>query len=147
MLRLLFCSLCLLLVGGTSAIAQPTRDRVLGEVEIIEYPEQAQVRVGFSFPVRYEGHFPVTEGDELRIQLSPIAVGRVDRDALFQRESYTPRQPNLAGVTEVLFEGDTRSGFYLTLFFRGTASWDVEQGSDFRSLEVVVHAPFPAAGR
>lgn len=135
--------LFLSLACSATLYAQPTRDRVLGDVEIVEHPEVAQVRVGFNFPVRYQGHFPATGGEELRVQLVPIEVGRVDRDALFQRESYTPARPNLAGVDEILFEGDIRSGFYLTLFFRGQANWQVVQGSDYRSLQVEVRAPFP----
>ena len=126
------------------AQAQPARDRVLGDVELTEYPEAVQIRVGFNFPVRYQGHFPTEKGEELRVQLAPIAVGQVDRDALFQRESYTPPAPNLAGVNEILFEGDMRSGFYLTLFFRGEAHWQVTQGSDYRSLQIEIAAPFPA---
>lgn len=136
--------LLLMLVLAMPLYAQPTRDRVLGDVVITEHPEAADVSVGFNFPVRYLSHFPMEKGNELRIKLLPIAVSQVDRDALFQRESYTPRRPNLAGVDEILYEGDTFSGLYLTLFFRSQASWHVFQGADYRSLHVEVNAPFPA---
>ena len=140
-------TLCLLLLIMTSLPlqAQPTRDRVLGDVVLSEHPEAVSINIAFNFPVRYLNHFPAEQGRELRIKLSPIAIGTVDRDALMDRESYTPEMPNLAGLTEVRYEGETFSGFYLTLNFLGKAQWQVEQGGDYRSLQVRIHAPFPVA--
>lgn len=110
-----------------------------------EHPEAVNINVSFNFPVRYLNHFPAKQGRELRIKLLPIAIATVDRDALLHRESYTPEMPNLAGITEVLYEGDTFTGFYLTLYFLGKAQWQVEQGRDYRSLQVRILAPFPVA--
>ncbi len=137
------CCLLLLFFSALPLQAQPSRDRVLGDVDIEESPEAAVVTVEFNFPVRYLNHFPVEQGDELRIKLAPIAIGAVDRNALFNRESYMPPRPNLAGMSEVLFEGDTFSGLYLTIFFQNQARWQVEQGSDYRSLQIRVLTPFP----
>ena len=125
--------------------AQPTRDRVLGDVVLNEQPESVSLNVSFNFPVRYLSHFPAEHGRELRIKLSPIAIAAVDRGALLHRESYTPEMPNLAGITEVLYEGDTFSGLYLTLYFLGNAQWQVERVGDYRSLQVRILAPFPVA--
>ncbi len=139
----IFCSLLLLLVFVVPLSAQPPRSQVLGDVGFVELAEAAEVRVAFNFPVRYISHFPNRTGDELRIKLSPIAIAEVDRKALFHRESYIPRKPNLAGISEILYEGDTFSGLYLTIYFRGIASWQVVQGGDYRSLQIRVLTPFP----
>lgn len=139
--RALFVVLLLLL--PMSLQAQPSRDRVLGDVEFSEHPEAVDIEVTFNFPVRYIRHFPVNKGDELRIQLAPIEIAAVDREALFHRESHTPARPNLAGLDEVVYEGDMFSGLHLTLYFLNPARWQVEQGADFRSLKVRVLAPFP----
>ncbi len=137
--------LLLLILFALPLQAQPTRDRVLGDVVLSEHPEFVSLNVSFDFPVHYISHFPSESGRELRIQLQPIAIAAVDRDALLSRESYTPETPNLAGITEVLYEGDTFSGFYLTLYFKSKAQWQVEQGGDYRSLHVRILAPFPVA--
>jgi len=143
-IKLIFC-LVMLIMTSVPLQAQPTRDRVLGDVELSEHSEAVSMNIGFNFPVRYLNHFPAEKGRELRIKLSPIVIGAVDRDALLHRESYSPKMPNLAGLTEVLYEGDSFSGFYLTLYFLGKAQWQVEQGGDYRSLQVRILAPFPVA--
>lgn len=137
------CCLSVLLFFGLPLQAQPPRDRVLGDVEISEQPEAILISVAFNFPVRYLNHFPTKTGDDLRIQLQPIAIAAVDREALFHRESYTPPSPNLAGVTEIRYEGDTFSGLFLALHFQEQARWQVEQGADYRSLQIRVLSPFP----
>lgn len=136
--------LLMLLLTAVPGQAQPTRDRVLGDVEINEQPEAAELVVVFNFPVRYLGHFPAENGTELRIQLQPISIATVDRSALFHRESYTPQVPNLAGLTEILYEGDTYTGLFLTIYFQNPASWQVTQGADYRSLQILIKTPFPA---
>ena len=103
-MKSIFC-LLLLIVTSLPLQAQPTRDRVLGDVELSEHPEAVSINIAFNFPVRYLNHFPAQQGRELRIKLAPIAIGTVDRDALMDRESYTPEMPNLAGLTEVRYEG------------------------------------------
>lgn len=141
-LKSIFCLLLFMLIA-LPLPAQPPRDRVLGDIDFSELPETAVVQVGFNFPVRYLNHFPADSGDELRIRLLPIAIAAVDRDALFHRESYSPPKPNLAGITEILYEGDNLPGLYLTIFFQNPAYWQVEQGTDYRSLIIKVRTPFP----
>ena len=139
--------LLLLLCWVAPGAAQPARDRVLGDVDLVEHAESVEIRVGFNFPIRYLSHFPAEEGEELRIQLSPIEVPRGDREALFQRETHALPWPNLAGVSEILYEGDTLSGLYLTLFFQGRAHWQVLQGEDYRSLQIRVLTPYPSTSQ
>lgn len=118
--------------------ARPTRDRILGDLLIVEQPEQVDVNIGFNFPIRYIRHFPDAEGDDLRIQLKPIAVGQSDRDALFKREAFTVDQDNAADITEVIYEGADITGLVLTVYFNKARSFSVAQGNDYRSIQLVV---------
>jgi len=121
--------------------SQPVRDKILGNIEITGEFECALVRVGFNFPIRYKRHFPHEAGKEIRIQVEPILVNPDDRKALFKRESFSPRPDNPAWLSEVIYEGDMEGGFFLTLLFDEPALLKVDQGTDFRSLDIVVSAP------
>lgn len=132
-------SLTLFIAG--MAIAEPVRDRILGDIDITESPECSVISVGFNFPVRYLRHFPYESGSELRIKLEPIAISQVDRSALFKRESYTPEGIGPSAVSEIIYEGDVDGGPFLTLIFRHSVRYTVEQGSDFRSVIVMVEGP------
>ena len=118
--------------------ARPSRDRVLGELLITERAEEAEVNIGFNFPIRYVRHFPETEGDELRIQMRPLQVGMADQDALFKREAITVDQDNLADITEVIYEGVEVGGLVLIVYFTKPKTFSVKQGSDYRSIQLVV---------
>jgi hypothetical protein len=143
MQRLTYLKTCALALVGTilftSALtAQPVRDRILGDLEITEGQNYTVIQVGFNFPVRYVRHFPLESGNELRIKLLPIAISPIDREALFERESIRPPSNDTAGLLEVVYEGDQEVGLFLTLLFHHPVHFQVKQGSDFRSLTVIV---------
>lgn len=96
------------------------------------------VSINFNFPIRYISHFPDEAGRELRIQLQPISVSSDDLEALNQRESLTPVKGNPANITEIIYEGDSYSNLFMTVYFNSKTSYTVEQGSDYRSLLVTV---------
>lgn len=127
-----------LLLLSMDTQAQPVRDKILADADIRQESECAFVRVGFNFPVRYVKHFPYEYGEELRIQLDPIAISPVDRDALFKRESMRPPSNEIAALLEIIYEGDMEGGPFLTLLFRRPVAFKVGQGADFRSLMIVV---------
>ena len=122
-----------------SVHGQPIQDRVLDNVTIEDEEEVVIIQVGFSFPVRYVSHFPPDSGDELRIQLTPIAVSVSDFDALFKREAIRPRPHEKLELIEVIYEGDIEGGPYLTLLFEEKTSYRVKQGKDYRSLVIITH--------
>ncbi len=131
----------LILIIANMAIAEPVRDRILGNIDITESPECSIISIGFNFPVRYLRHFPYESGSELRIKLEPIAISQVDRSALFKRESYNPEGVGPSAVSEIIYEGDVEGGPFLTLIFRHSVRYTVEQGSDFRSVIIMVEGP------
>ncbi len=134
----LLLSCFVLLFLSTALMAQPSRDRILGDLQISEQDEQTEVLIDFNFPVRYIRHFPATEGDELRIQLKPIEIGSAEREGLFKREAIAADKDNTADLTEVVYEGDSISGLMLTVYFSTERTFSVEQGNDYRSIKLVV---------
>jgi hypothetical protein len=123
---------------ATELCAQPISGRIISDVDIFAGEEQTEVHINFNFPVRYLRHFPEKTGEELRIQLRPIAVSPDDREALFQRESFVPNEHNQANLSEVIYEGDSFSGLFLTLYFNDVETYQVKQGADYRSLTIIV---------
>ena len=121
--------------------AQPSRDRILGDLLFDEQVEKTVVKIELNFPVRYIRHFPETEGEDLRIQMKPIAVGQAEREALFKRESMTAGQSNAADISEVVYEGDNIGGLLLTVYFTKARRFSVKQGNDYRSIQLVVYNP------
>ena len=115
----------------------------LNNVTITQKGEYVVVRVEFNFPLRYVKHFPYESGDDLRIQFEPIrlAVRPGEEAALFTRRSVRPPPNNIASLLEVVYEGNVEGGPFLTLFFVRPVVFTVEQGTDFRSLIIVVHGP------
>jgi|GEM_PF-5532885 len=90
-------------------IAAPVSDRILESVDIMDDIDRSEVTIKFSFPFRYDSHFPKEKGDELRINLRPINVSQVDADALLRRESLIPRQTDLVPLESVVYEGNFSS--------------------------------------
>ena len=131
---------------STALMAQPSRDRVLGDLSFNELEEQTEVRIEFNFPVRYIRHFPVTSGQDLRIQLVPMAIGNTERDALFKREAITAKRHNAADISEVIYEGDSANGLQLTVYFVKEKTFSVEQGNDYRSMMLIVKNSAPHPG-
>ena len=132
----------LLLAIATFVSAQPGRRNVLDDVQIHERGNAVVVDVSFSFPIRYVKHFPIERGDEIRIELETITVSKVDRDAIFGRESlasfaYDDRAP----IERVIYEGDVEPRPFLTIEFEHAVVFRVEQGEDFRSLRIVLPGP------
>jgi hypothetical protein len=118
--------------------AAPVRDRVLDEVQIIRHNGERIIEVNFSFPLRYQSHFPATNGDELRIRLRPLRVPLSDLSAVSQREALVPENARAVALDEVTYEGDVEGGPYLTLTFTRPVHYEVIPGSDFRSVNIVV---------
>jgi len=129
--------------GGLLLFASPSpaTHLIMADVDIVEEEDCALVTVQFSFPVRYTNHFPYSEGDDLRIQLEPVVTSPADREVLFTRETVLPPPNEIAALTEVIYEGNIQGGPFLTLFFKRTVAFEVEQGSDYRSLVIAVTDP------
>ncbi|MCO6413319.1 MAG: hypothetical protein J5I92_11280 [Thiogranum sp.] len=131
-------SALLLYLAANTQSAPPVRDKVLADVEIIKSDGNLVIEVHFSFPLRYRSHFPLDQGDELRIRLEPLLVPPSDLDALFQREAVTPQYTDSVALDQVIYEGDIEGGPYLTVRFTRDARYEVIAGADYRSVRIVV---------
>ena len=143
-----FCLIVMLAIGAAmpepGLRAQPVKDRVLAAVHLIEDAGCAVVRVSFNFPIRYQSHFPLAQGDEVRVKLRPIVVSPDDRSALFQRESLRAPRNRRAAIAKIIYEGDSVPGPVLTVFFRHPVAFKVGQGGDFRSLNIAISGEEPS---
>ena len=144
-------------------IAAPVSDRVIKNVEVVDDIHRSQVTINFSFPLRYESHFPIGKGQEIRINFRPLTISRLDLDALFRRESVFPQQTDLVPLERVTFESEfidnpstglggfsepearrreqqlnREKDFYVMLSFAQNVAFGVYQGKDFRSIIVYV---------
>ncbi len=126
---------------STDVPAQPTTDRVLTDVRVLEGNDCTYFQIEFNFPVQYVNHFPPDAGDELRIQVNPIIVNLQDRAALLLREALSPPESGDLGLLSIIYDGDLGSGPVLTLQFRRPLSYSVGQGRDFRSVLVGIPGP------
>ncbi len=131
-----------LLLASTLLLSQPVRDRILQEVLVTPGQDAVRVSIVFSDVFRYVTHFPHESSDELRIRLQPVRVAESDITAVFQREAVRPPDAAEAQLEEVLYEGDIPGGPYLSLFFSGPVNYEVEPGTDFRSIAILVR-PVP----
>lgn len=120
---------------------QPTLREVLDETQIIDKPECAVITVGFNLRVRYKKHFPFKSGEELRIQLEPIALTPSEKEAITQEESIIPPESEIAAIDQIIYEGGENGDQFLTIFFKHPVSYTVQQGSDFRSIVIKVFLP------
>jgi len=138
--RLMFFLLAaVLLVGSllsTVAQAQRVQDRVLSRVRISEIEECAVATIWFNFPVQVKSSFPKNQGDHVRIDLRPIDAGRTDGGAIRSREELRPPSSRKAGIQEIQYDGDAPTGPVLTITFNRNRYFAIDQGADFRSLDI-----------
>lgn len=124
--------------------AQPVGERLLDNVDVSPGstacdPELAIIKM--HYPVRYVTHYPQTTSDEVRIRIRPLRVSQLDRDALIDRESTGPDRQHQSLLNEVIYEGDFQGGPYLTLIYNQNVATKIIQGSDFRSIKVLIYPP------
>jgi hypothetical protein len=113
--------------------------RIVDEILIDESENCALVTVKFNFPAQYVRHFPTKSGEELHIKLSLLTAKPTNKNALLARESITPPPNDIAALSNVSYEGNRIGGPFLILYFTDTVAFKVEQGSDFRSLNITVN--------
>ncbi|MDX1764621.1 MAG: hypothetical protein R3231_09895 [bacterium] len=135
-----------LLVVSTPVDAEPITDAILDDITITEESEYTILQVGFALPMRYVKHFPYPWGEELRIQLSPLSTGPVDDEGIYKREAVHNLSNHSTPLVEIVYEGQSIGGPYITIRFDRPMEYLVGQGTDFRSLVVVFFKPEASRG-
>ena len=130
------------LFGFSFAATSRVEGRLLDDVRISEGAQCSKIAIALTLPIQYIRHFPVDQGDELRIELRPLRVGRSDVDAIFKRESFVYQQTKTLPLNEILYEPDfPEGGPFLTLTFDEVVSYRVKPGIDHRSLNIFIGNP------
>jgi len=138
LLKTTICCLVASLLVIAMVQAQPAKNTILDDLKIVDEGDHSIARIGFTFPVRYLRHYPLGSGAELHIQVKPIAINPDDLEDLFRRESIPPVAGNSAKLLDVVYEGSDTGGRYLSLYFAEPVDFEVEQGDDYRSMEILV---------
>ena len=119
--------------------SEPVRKKILDQLDVQEGEEVTTIYISLTSPVRYIRHFPYESGEELRIKISLFDVSRDNRQAFFSRETLVPFNTEELPLDEVVYEGDIEGGPYLTLFFSRRVNFEVQQGTDSRSIVVYIN--------
>ena len=129
--------LVLVIVSG-GLFAQPAGNSVLTNARAVQLKHCTRLTVSFSFPFRYLTHVPEKKGRELRIQLAPIAVSRVDREAVKSNESIRIMDNNIkVKIKGIDYEGQySLNRPFLIIAFDSVVYYKVVPGKDFRSIVV-----------
>lgn len=127
------CSLLL----SSNGIAQPAGTRVIDFTEVENRNDCSIVTVTFVAPVQYLSHFPNTQGKELRVQFTPLVTGQANVPGTFLDEAV--RLTDDIGIPITRFDyiaPRVTENPYLWITFSAPVFFDVEQGTDFRSLVI-----------
>ena len=138
--RTLLPGLCILALVLTSASlpAAPVRNKILEEVTVQNNDETPVLQVKLSYVFSYLGHFPPEKGEELRIRVRPVRVAPSDRQSVFLREGLRPLDGEMIAVDEVLYEGDTREGPWVTIRFTRPVHYRVLPDADHRGIQIFI---------
>jgi len=139
----LACSLASLGLGSGPASAQVVRARILQALEVHETATESVLELKFTTPIRYLRHAPGDHGDVIEIQLDLIDVSSTDVAAALARESLRLSRNIPVPLTAVTYDGTGGEIKVVELRFARALDFRVQQGRDFRSIEIRVARPPP----
>jgi hypothetical protein len=122
------------------AHAEPASDSVLASVQVSNQAQCSALKISFNLRVQYISHFPVSEGQELRVLVRPIDAGQTT-EILTRRESLRAPATRFGHIRTIDFEAANAAGPALVIQFDKPVRYAVSQGADFESLIVKVFAP------
>ena len=126
------------LAAGWLIQAEPVRDKIIASALLRVEGDNTLLDVHLTFPFRYLSHFPQETGEELRIRIVPVSVPSSDLGAVLRREGVTPPDAGIAAIDEVIYEGDSTNGPWLTIRFTRPVRYQVIPGSDYRSVTIAI---------
>ena len=134
-----------MLAGVNSASAQPVIDLALSDAQLASRPGCAILKINFNIRIRYASHFPIAQGQELRITLNPIDRDQAIALRLLKREAIRVPDNKLAAIRAIDFETRQIGGPILRILFDHPVSYRVAQSSDIQSVIVAISGPTPSA--
>lgn len=118
-------------------MAQQIATEVLDEVVIQQSSFNAVVKVLFKQPLRYLSHSPANNGKTLIVRVS--LVGSVTRSGSPALESESIKVNSDTGLNEIVFEPSHSVNSTILFYFDDSVAYEVIQGSDQRSLSIVIY--------
>ena len=119
--------------------AQQVATDILDDVSIERADYNAVIKVTFKRPFRYISHSPTKSGNSINIKIDILDNNLTLNDQLIDNESIVVKNNKGTGLTEVDYERNGRNSKYLIFYFDKNVSFEVIQGSDQRSLSVVIY--------
>lgn len=118
--------------------AEPALDRVLSGLQVSNQSACTALNIAFNLRVRYQSHFPLTSGEELRIAVRPIDPELAAQEISTRRESLRAPDVKFGRIRAIFFEVHAATGPTLVLQFDKQTNWKVTQGADFQSITVML---------
>jgi len=128
------------LIGALSSptYGEPVVDHALAGVHVQPQNGCAVVQVNFNFLVRYDSHFPLDQGQELRISVRPIDRAQAASIVQLRREAARVPDKSVVPIRAIDFEVDQPNGPVLRIQFEQPVAYRVFQGPDFQSVVIAV---------
>lgn len=123
---------------GLTSVAQA---QILDEIEVRDGGALAEIRIGFTLPMRYQAHFPEEHGEIVRVTFQAIAL---DDPEILRRNEYKKSPPNkLVPAFTVTYDyrnscNAVRDPVCLVIQFEKPVSYTIRQGGDDRSFYLYV---------
>lgn len=123
------------------AVVPFARAQILDEIEVRDGGALAEIRIGFTLPMRYQTHFPTEHGEIVRVSFQAIALD--DPEIIRGMESKKSPRNNLIPAFTVSY--DYRNSCYavrdpvcLVIQFDKPVSYKIREGEDNRSFYLYV---------
>ena len=129
---------CLSTSFSGEAHGQPVTNRVLSGYQIASGGGCSIYKINFNFRIRYDSHFPVTSGNQLRILFRPVDPREFVIEGGYQREALRLPQDRHTSIRAIEYEARIAESPALTIVFDRPVHFSAAGGSDFQSLVVSV---------
>jgi hypothetical protein len=120
--------------------------QILDSVEVNRANGAAVIWIHFRVPVRYEKHIPSESGQTLQIYVTVSPVGGEVFSGEIERKSLRAKPADPWSLLDVTYDGDGVEGPHVVLRFNKAIQFKVQQGTDQRSIVVLVPAPVAQKG-
>ena len=133
------------LVVPNTALAQPVVDQALADAQVSAQKGCTILQVNFNIRIRYASHFPLEQGDEVRITVNPIDRNQAAALLTLRREAATVPGGPTSGIKAINLDTQNPTGPALQVIFDRPVAYQVALGSDSQSIIVAISGAKPSA--
>jgi hypothetical protein len=142
--RCLAYTLPLLAWSSSLSFAQPVLDLALSDAQLVSVKGCEILKVNFNIRIRYAHHFPLDNGNDLRISINPV-----DKDQLIalqspRREAARAPVSKIVGIKAIDFETQQAAGPVLRIQFDHPVFYRVAQSADVQSIIIAISGNKPS---